>query len=68
MHDSPNRKQRFINQTADATRLCNYTKFQIMPMHSKENVYFFFFWLYLPQRKQKETRKRAGGEGSPVFL
>jgi hypothetical protein len=44
-------------------RLCNYTKFQIMPTHSKKNVYFFFFWLYLSQRKQKEIRKRAGGGG-----
>jgi len=51
-------------------RLCKYTKFQIMPIHSKENVYFFFFWLYLAERKQKEIRKRAGwgGEALPCLF
>jgi hypothetical protein len=44
-------------------RLCNYAKFQIMPVHSKENVYFFLFWLYLAERKQKEIRKWAGEGG-----
>jgi len=61
MHDSPNRKQRFINQTADATRLCNYTKFQIMPMHSKENVYFFLLLALFATKKTKRNQKKGGG-------
>jgi hypothetical protein len=57
-------KKPFINQTADATKTfviiqssksCQRTQ--------KENVYFYFFWLGLPQRKQKESKKRAGGGG-----
>jgi hypothetical protein len=63
MHDSPDEKNVLSTKRQMPPRLCNYTNFQIMPMHSKENVYFSFFWLYLPQRKQKEIRKRAGGWG-----
>jgi hypothetical protein len=41
-------------------RLCNYTKFQIMLTHSKENVYFFLLLALFANRKQKEIRKRGG--------